>query len=250
MDTRTPEYHNQFFTHLDYWGKIAENHDTIVYGYETLSHTRDFGRAINIPAIGGCFGYVQRGGITLNQNGTKMPVNAGSWFTSSNGASFTVGDRARVAVFQRKAYEGYHGPYCAIGYVESFGRLKYINGCHDSLLASPIKKGDPCFSALYMPTGINQTLHTHPSTRCGVIDLGEAVCETPEAQHQLAPGMIFFLPRDGWHKFRTDLKDTTMRLLAYHPDSDFGATDEDHPMLNRTLVDGVSAKDMPEVRTK
>ena len=30
-----------------------------------------------------------------------------------------------------------------------------------------------------------------------------------------------------------------MCVIAYHPDSDFGPTDDDHPMVNRTIVDGV-----------
>jgi hypothetical protein len=28
----------------------------------------------------------------------------------------------------------------------------------------------------------------------------------------------------------------SLDILAWHPDSDFGLTDEDHPMLNRTLL--------------
>jgi len=27
-----------------------------------------------------------------------------------------------------------------------------------------------------------------------------------------------------------------MDIIAYHPDSDFGPTDIDHPMLNRTYI--------------
>jgi hypothetical protein len=41
-----------------------------------------------------------------------------------------------------------------------------------------------------------------------------------------------------------------MRVVAYHPDSDFGPQDEDHPMINRTIVDGVSASKIDAIRTK
>jgi len=41
-----------------------------------------------------------------------------------------------------------------------------------------------------------------------------------------------------------------MDVIAFHPDSDFGATDIDHPMINRTIVDGVSANQIEEIRTK
>ena len=29
-----------------------------------------------------------------------------------------------------------------------------------------------------------------------------------------------------------------MDVIAYHPDSDWGPTDETHPMVNRTFVEG------------
>ena len=29
-----------------------------------------------------------------------------------------------------------------------------------------------------------------------------------------------------------------MDVVAYHPDSDFGPTHEEHPMVNRTRIDG------------
>jgi hypothetical protein len=41
-----------------------------------------------------------------------------------------------------------------------------------------------------------------------------------------------------------------MTVIAYHPDSDFGATHEDHPMINRTMVDGISAAKIDEIRTQ
>lgn len=41
-----------------------------------------------------------------------------------------------------------------------------------------------------------------------------------------------------------------MDVIAYHPDSDFGPQDEDHPMVNRTIVDGVSASKLEAIRTK
>lgn len=40
-----------------------------------------------------------------------------------------------------------------------------------------------------------------------------------------------------------------MDVIAYHPDSDTGPTYDDQPMINRTIVDGVSAADIDEIRT-
>ena len=41
-----------------------------------------------------------------------------------------------------------------------------------------------------------------------------------------------------------------MAVIAYHPDSDFGPTHEVHPMINRTIVDGVSARLIEKIRTR
>lgn len=55
------------------------------------------------------------------------------------------------------------------------------------------------------------------------------------------------IPTDGQHSFFTD--DSEMDVIAYHPDSDTGPTHDDHPMINRTIVDGVSAANIQEIRT-
>jgi hypothetical protein len=34
--------------------------------------------------------------------------------------------------------------------------------------------------------------------------------------------------------------DTTLRMVVYHPDSDFGPTDNPHPMINRTIIENVA----------
>ena len=40
-----------------------------------------------------------------------------------------------------------------------------------------------------------------------------------------------------------------MRILAFHPDSDFGPDHQFHPMVNKTMVNGVSANQLPEIQT-
>jgi quercetin dioxygenase-like cupin family protein len=103
---------------------------------------------------------------------------------------------------------------------------------------------------LFMPNGINQTMHTHPSLRCGIIVSGEAECETLTSNHGLSEGLIFILPQNGNHKFCTDKNPlSNLILIAFHPDSDFGPDDENHPMINRTIVDGVSASQIKKIQT-
>jgi hypothetical protein len=150
------------------------------------------------------------------------------------------------------------------GEIEERGRLKYIDGCTDSLLIPPVKMGDPCFNHLHFPEDIDQTPHTHPSHRIGIVANGYGECITPFGNLPLTAGMIFIIKewdgqsiakgRDGkkhpigTHKFKTFKE--KMNVIAFHPDSDFGATDVDHPMINRTIVGGVKASDIKGILTQ
>lgn len=148
---------------------------------------------------------------------------------------------------------GYKGVFLMGGPAEHEGRLKYIDGCTDSLLIAPVMLGEPCLNLLYFPPGIDQTAHTHPSDRIGIVMSGKGRCvyweDGIEKTQELEAGMLWVIHTDGVHKFQTPHGEH-LRVLAYHPDSDYGPTHQFHPMLNRTIVDGVSAKDLPEIQTK
>lgn len=118
--------------------------------------------------------------------------------------------------------------------LEEAGRLQYIDGCTDSLLIYAPKKGDPCLNHLHFPAGIDQTFHTHPSIRMGYVARGNGVASFPDGDHALNTGDIFLLPVDELHRFRTP--NESMDIIAFHPETDTGPTDEDHPMLNRTII--------------
>jgi len=134
------------------------------------------------------------------------------------------------------------------GPVEAKGRLRYIDGCSDTLLVPPVRKGDPCLNHLHFPIAIRQTRHTHPSVRTGFVYRGEGECIVPEGDPiPLRPGCVFIIPTDSLHSFNT--YDRTMDVIAFHPDSDTGMTDDDHPMVNRTMVGGVSASLIDAIRT-
>ena len=158
---------------------------------------------------------------------------------------------------------GTKGVFHLGGPIEPAGRLKYIDGCTDSLLIAPWKLGEPCLNHLHFPQHIEQTMHTHPSIRIGLVARGAGECVTPFGNIPLVPGRLFaILPEngstaagldgeqhpEGSHCFRT-FRDT-MDVIAFHPDSDFGPTDEEHPMINRTIVNGTSARFLEEIRTK
>lgn len=143
---------------------------------------------------------------------------------------------------------GYKGMFSIGGKIEETGRLRYIDGCRDSLLIPPILKGDPCLNALYFPNNISQTPHTHPSVRVGIVAKGSGECVTTDEVFPLEAGQVFIIPPETLHSFNT--YDDEMVVIAYHPDSDFGATHEEHPMINRTMVAGVSAAKLDNIRTK
>jgi quercetin dioxygenase-like cupin family protein len=144
---------------------------------------------------------------------------------------------------------GYHGFGNIGGPIEQQGRLKYIDGCSDSLLIGPPVKGDPCMNLLDFPEGIDQTMHTHPTIRAGLIHSGRGICNTDEGPMQLERGKMFILYPDAPHAFSTVGTDG-MTLTVFHPDTDTGPWHDDHPMLNRTIVDGVSAAGLDDIRTK
>ncbi len=55
----------------------------------------------------------------------------------------------------------------------------------------------------------------------------------------LTEGSIFHIPTGAMHSFHTE--GSSMDIIAFHPDSDYGPRPEDHPMINKTMVGGVSA---------
>jgi quercetin dioxygenase-like cupin family protein len=179
------------------------------------------------------YGYVLEGDCTVGERGRKVAVNPNGFFCIAGAA--TVEGTGKCVVTTRF---NYRGMTLFGGELEDWGRLRYIDGCTDTLLVAPVKRGDPCLNALYFPASTRQTRHVHPSVRCGVVVGGEGVCKTPSGDHPLRKGSIFFLPPETYHAFHTDDRPVAGRsaltVLAFHPDSDFGPTDEDHPMINRT----------------
>ncbi len=128
------------------------------------------------------------------------------------------------------------------GPVESRGRLRYIDGCSDTLLVAPIVRGDPCLNLLYVPAETAQTDHEHPSARIGLVVRGRGSCVLDDRRREgLGEGSVFVLPAHTMHRFET-ARDEALLVIAWHPDSETGPTDDDHPMLNRTLRPDTSAR--------
>lgn len=217
------------------------------------------------------YGYCYKGaGEIIQEDDSQMRISNGMYFSSSSLKAFSMDD-SKIVVIEVHHTKGiypetkYKAMNLVGGKIESEGRLKYIDGCTDSLLIPPVKLGDPCFNHLHFPSNINQTPHTHPSARIGIVAKGNGECLTPFGNLPLTEGMIFVIKQwdgksysggldgnvypNGTHSFKTP-EETGMDVIAFHPDSDFGATDINHPMINRTIVDGVSANMLEDIRTK
>lgn len=197
-----------------------------------------------VPIDGTHYVYCYEGSIAFSWNGNPQVLYAGM-YACIPGESLLHAPVGSGIVITRIDYEGM---FSLGGPVEPWGRLRYIDGCTDSLLIPPVKMGDPCLNALFFPAGTDQTQHTHPSMRVGMVIRGSGECVTPDELIPLFPGQVFIIHQDGLHKFRTFTD--SMTVIAYHPDSDFGPQDENHPMINRTIVDGVCANELDEIRTK
>jgi len=187
-----------------------------------------------------CYGITTTVGELHTKHGT-FQLKPGMYFCVVGRCTFV--SEAGVLIER----QGYVGLNMVGGPVERTGRLAYIDGCTDTLLIGPPVLGDPCFNLLHFPKQINQTMHTHPSLRCGITLSGEGVARFPKGEVPLRPGDCWFLETGGEHAFYTT--NSELIVTAWHPDSDTGPHRDNHPMLNRTIVEGVSARYIPEIRT-
>jgi quercetin dioxygenase-like cupin family protein len=220
-----------------YWGKLLHDDNSksnsIIYGFENVSPDNVERKQAIIADDGACFGFVASGRIYLQDRQVNWELKAGQWFSMPSGFLLNLTANSRVLVSQCLDYQGI---YAMGGPIEAQGRLRYIDGCSDTLLCAPLLLGDPCLNHLHFPAGIKQTAHTHPSLRAGIIAKGQGVCTANQQEIALAVGDLFCIPKDTEHRFITET--STMDVIAYHPDSDWGPTHNDHPMVNRTWVEG------------
>lgn len=229
-----------------------------VYAWGSGSQARRFTNNDPMSAI---YGYVYIGNaeITRSSDNSAMMLNAGMFFCCpgifevKGGCGFAV-VAPLLSEKKNRCIFTVSGPLEEDERGHLIGTLPYIDGCTDTILLHPQLLGDPCLNHLHFPTNIKQTQHTHPSGRAGMVIKGKGNCVVVDEHTKIAtktllsPGMVFVIPKDATHAFETD--NNTLDVIAFHPDSDCGPTSTNHPMVNRTMVDGVSASIIPSILTK
>jgi len=185
---------------------------------------------LTLPSEETHFGIAVEGKSRLFCNDTIFPIQPGMFFVVSGKSAVSGMSGSGMLI----SISDYNGMFQIGGPVEAKGRLTYIDGCSDTLLVCPPRLGEPCLNHLHIPPNTDQTAHTHPSVRIGVILRGRGECRTPEGSFVLQPGMGWIIRAGGLHSFHTS--DDSLDVIAWHPDSDFGPTDENHPMINRTVI--------------
>ena len=108
-------------------------------------------------------------------------TESSKWLSVNSSAYFSLSGKSRV-ICQKPYTKNFficvknEKPFFHLGFLEEGeGRLKYIDGCTDSLLISPVKRGMPCLNHLHFPKHTEQTFHTHPSYRAGIVAYGSGV---------------------------------------------------------------------------
>jgi quercetin dioxygenase-like cupin family protein len=199
---------------------------------------------MQLPEGGTHFGFVYDGELNFETSNGSFKLTAGMYFAIPGSVELVATGLVVVITSHN-----YLGMFHVGGAIEATGRLRYIDGCTDSLLIAPPVKGAACLNFLHFPPGIDQTQHTHPSDRIGIVARGHGYCRTPDKIYELAAGSIFCIPPDALHSFSTS-GDSDMTVIAYHPNSDFGPTHEEHPMINGTMINGISASQLGAIHTR
>jgi mannose-6-phosphate isomerase-like protein (cupin superfamily) len=194
------------------------------------------GNSIDLEKNSTHFGFIFNNDIEVVKDNKTFNIYENMYFSINGESKINSKSNSKGFIVSKLNYNGF---FNIGGPIEHIGRYKYIDGCSDSLLISPVTFGDPCFNLLYFPHNINQTPHTHPSLRIGMIVKGEGLCLLDNNEINLKSGDVFIINENVLHSFKTINSD--MLIVVYHPESDFGPTDKNHPMINKTIINGISA---------
>ena len=197
--------------------------------YPTVMHGRGPGDGAFVNIASTHFGFVTEGVVTIRrENLPPMELSKGMYFAVPG--KFKHSGSGTVLVIERL---GYRSMFSVGGPIEESGRLCYIDNCSVSQLVPPARRGDPTFQQLVFPPNVDQSMHLHPTIRMGYVHSGSGICKMSDgSKHPLEVGQVFYLHERQVHGFQS--LEQKLVVIAFHPDSDVGPTDQCHPMLSRT----------------
>lgn len=186
---------------------------------------------IELVERGSVYAFVQNGQVVADNGSFQATFQPKMYLSLQTPVKLKLGQEAKLLLIHVQDYlclNTMGGP------LEKRGRLRYINGCSDTVLLPPSRLGEPCLNLLHFPENTNQTEHHHPSLRFGIVVDGEGESVSGTTVVKLKAGDCFHIPAMVKHKFNT--YHSAMNVIAFHPDSDWGPTNEVHPMINRTII--------------
>jgi quercetin dioxygenase-like cupin family protein len=215
--------------------KIQNYNDAMSTMYPATSQIINKTGVYEIPEGASIYGYVISGSAKIFDKDELVAVAGPECVFATSFLHRVEFDAAKVWIVTR---HGFKTPL-TVTKPEVKGRLTYIDGCSDSLLIYPPRKGDGSLNLLYFPPNVDQTWHRHPSVRLGHVASGKGFAEWKDKDgmaqtKKLETGDTFIIGEQVSHRFCTE--DSEMRILAFHPDGDWGPEDKNHAMINRTYI--------------
>lgn len=194
--------------------------------YPSIAH-KITDSSYNVEPYSTVYGFVLSGSLQIN----SWDIHQNQYFCYTSPTNQSIQINGTSIIMNRL---GFMGQNMVGGPIEKSGRLCYIDGCSDSLLVYPPRLGDPSLNLLYFPANVNQSFHIHPSIRLGVVVNGRGKACLNSDTIELTKGDMFCIQERELHRFTT--QELPMTVIAFHPDGDWGPTDHNHTMLNRTYA--------------
>jgi hypothetical protein len=201
---------------------VIDKTDTM---YPCTLHKIEGKQEFEVPACSSVYGIVLHGTMTIDQ---KILTEREYFCITGDGRTLYIDGTVGLIV-----RHGFRGQNTVGGPIEKTGRLCYVDNCSDSVLVYPPRQGDSMMNLLSFAPEVVQRWHLHPSIRLGIVVEGHGIAESrTTGTHKIEPGMVFCMNEREVHRFITT--DSVLNIISFHPDGDWGPTDDNHAMLNRT----------------
>lgn len=90
-----------------YWGLLVDQGHSRLFGFDTVNYPLKSKQQTHIKSDGGCLVLVMKGRVQTIYKGKQVYFSEGEYFGTEMGATLTLDENTRVAVFQRVGWMGY-----------------------------------------------------------------------------------------------------------------------------------------------